>query len=143
MPQTGAERFGWSRRNRTPGAVRDGKWLVGMGMAAGFRLNLLMPSAARIRLERDGRLTVETDMTDIGTGTYTILAQTAAEMMGVPVEAVTVTWAISPSPAAGSGGQWGANNSTAGLYAAALSCARRWRQGSASMPRTRSSPTAG
>jgi len=65
--RTGAERFGWSRRNPTPGRVRDGKWLIGMGMAAGFRLNLAMPSAARIRLERDGRLTVETDMTDIGT----------------------------------------------------------------------------
>jgi xanthine dehydrogenase YagR molybdenum-binding subunit len=119
--RTGAERFGWASRNATPGAVRDGKWLVGMGMAAGIRLNLLMPSAARIRLERDGRLTVETDMTDIGTGTYTILAQTAAEMMGVPVDAVTVRLGDSASPvSAGSGGQWGANNSTSGLYAACV-----------------------
>jgi xanthine dehydrogenase YagR molybdenum-binding subunit len=119
--RTGADRFGWSRRSGTPGAVRDGKWIVGMGMAAGLRLNLLMPSAARIRLDPDGRLTVETDMTDIGTGAYTILAQTAAEMMGVPVEAVTVTLGDSASPvSAGSGGQWGANTSTAGLYAACL-----------------------
>jgi xanthine dehydrogenase YagR molybdenum-binding subunit len=119
--RAGAERFGWSRRDSTPGAVRDGKWLVGMGVAAGFRLNLPFPSAARIRLERDGRLTVETDMTDIGTGSYTILAQTAAEMMGVPVDAVTVRLGDSDFPrAAGSGGQWGANNSTSGLYAACL-----------------------
>jgi xanthine dehydrogenase YagR molybdenum-binding subunit len=118
---TGAKQFGWSRRNPDPGTVRDGKWLVGMGMAAGFRLNLPFPSAARIRLERDGRLTVETDMTDIGTGSYTILAQTAAEMMGVPVEAVTVTLGNSAFPvSAGSGGQWGANNSTSGLYAACV-----------------------
>ncbi|WP_262272175.1 aldehyde oxidoreductase molybdenum-binding subunit PaoC [Microvirga yunnanensis] len=119
--RTGAERFGWSRRNPKPGSVRDGKWLVGMGVAAGIRLNLLMPSAARIRLESDGTLTVETDMTDIGTGSYTILAQTAAEMMGVPVEAVTVRLGDSAFPnAAGSGGQWGANNATSGLYAACV-----------------------
>ena len=119
--RTGAERFGWSRRNATPGQVRDGKWLIGMGMAGGFRNNQLMKSAARIRLEPNGRLVVETDMTDIGTGTYTILAQTAAEMMGVGVADVDVRLGDSDFPvSAGSGGQWGANNSTAGLYAACL-----------------------
>ena len=119
--RVGAERFGWSRRNPEPAQVRDGKWLVGMGVAGGFRGNILTKSAARIRLERDGRLTVETDMTDIGTGTYTILAQTAAEMMGVGLDAVTVRLGDSDFPvSAGSGGQWGANNSTAGLYAASL-----------------------
>ncbi len=119
--RTGADHFGWSKRSKTPGAVRDGKWLVGMGMAAGIRLNLLMPSAARIRLDPDGRLTVETDMTDIGTGAYTILAQTAAEMMGVPIAAVTVKLGDSAFPlSAGSGGQWGANTSTSGLYAACV-----------------------
>jgi len=119
--RTGADKFGWSKRNPKPAQQREGRWLIGMGVAAGFRNNLLMKSAARIRLERDGRLTVETDMTDIGTGTYTILAQTAAEMMGVPLEAVTVKLGDSDFPAsAGSGGQWGANNSTAGLYAACM-----------------------
>ncbi|KMO44848.1 xanthine dehydrogenase [Methylobacterium tarhaniae] len=119
--QVGAERFGWSRRHPAPGSMRDGRWLIGMGMAAGFRLNLLVPSGARIRLERDGRLTVETDMTDIGTGTYTILAQTAAEMMGVPADRVTVRLGDSSFPqSAGSGGQFGANNATSGLYAACL-----------------------
>lgn len=119
--RTGAERFGWDRRIAAPGMVRDGRWLVGMGMAAGFRLNLLLPSAARVRLETDGRITVETDMTDIGTGSYTILAQTAAEMMGVPLEAVTVRLGSSAYPvAAGSGGQFGANTATSGLYAACV-----------------------
>ncbi len=119
--RTGAERFGWSARNPKPAQVREGRWLIGLGMAAGFRNNLLMKSAARIRLERDGRLTVETDMTDIGTGTYTILAQTAAEMMGVRIEDVTVKLGDSDFPeSAGSGGQWGGNNSTAGLYAACV-----------------------
>ncbi|UAK23216.1 aldehyde oxidoreductase molybdenum-binding subunit PaoC [Sphingomonas nostoxanthinifaciens] len=119
--RTGAERFGWSKRNAKPAQVREGRWLIGMGMAAGFRNNQLTKSAARIRLEHGGQLTIETDMTDIGTGTYTILAQTAAEMMGVPIERVTVRLGDSDFPAsAGSGGQWGANNSTAGLYAACV-----------------------
>jgi xanthine dehydrogenase YagR molybdenum-binding subunit len=119
--RTGAERFGWQRRSATPGAVRDGRWLVGMGVAAGFRNNLVMKSGARVRLAADGQVTVETDMTDIGTGSYTIIGQTAAEMLGVPLQQVTVKLGDSRYPvAAGSGGQWGANSSTAGVYAACM-----------------------
>lgn len=119
--RTGAERFGWSKRNPQPGRVRDGRWLVGMGSAAAFRNNLLTRSAARVRLDNSGIVTVETDMTDIGTGSYTIIAQTAAEMMGVPLEKVRVRLGDSAFPAsAGSGGQWGGNNSTAGVYAACV-----------------------
>jgi xanthine dehydrogenase YagR molybdenum-binding subunit len=117
----GAVRFGWSKRNPKPGKTRDGQWLVGMGMAAAFRNNLLMNSAARVRLDNRGTVTVETDMTDIGTGSYTIIAQTAAEMMGVPLNRVVVRLGDSKFPvSAGSGGQWGANNSTAGVYAACV-----------------------
>jgi xanthine dehydrogenase YagR molybdenum-binding subunit len=119
--RTGAERFGWSRRNPRPGRVRDGRWLVGIGTAAAFRNNLLTKSAARVRLDNSGIVTVETDMTDIGTGSYTIIAQTAAEMMGVPLEKVQVRLGDSAFPvSAGSGGQWGGNNSTAGVYAACV-----------------------
>ena len=117
----GAERFGWNRRDARPGQRREGSWLVGMGMAAGFRNNLLMKSGARVRLDRQGRITVESDMTDIGTGSYTIMAQTAAEMMGVGIDRVTVRLGDSSFPvSAGSGGQWGANNATAGVYAACV-----------------------
>ncbi|UPJ49189.1 xanthine dehydrogenase family protein molybdopterin-binding subunit [Bradyrhizobium sp. 200] len=119
--RTGAERFGWSKRNPQPGRVRDGRWLVGIGAAAAFRNNLLTKSAARVRLDNKGVVTVETDMTDIGTGSYTIIAQTAAEMMGVPFEKVQVRLGDSAFPvSAGSGGQWGGNNSTAGVYAACV-----------------------
>lgn len=119
--RSGAERFGWERRNARPGQQRDGRWLVGMGVAAGFRNNLVMKSGARMRLDAKGQVTVETDMTDIGTGSYTILGQTAAEMLGVPLEQVTVKLGDSSFPAsAGSGGQWGANSSTAGVYAASM-----------------------
>ncbi|KRA74569.1 xanthine dehydrogenase [Lysobacter sp. Root667] len=119
--RTGAERFGWNKRSAKPGSVRDGRWLVGMGVAAAFRNNLLTRSAARVRLDDKGTVTVETDMTDIGTGTYTIIAQTAAEMMGVPLQRVAVRLGDSAFPVScGSGGQWGANNSTSGVYAACI-----------------------
>ena len=81
-----------------PGQVRDGRWLVGMGVAAAFRNNLVMKSAARVRLDGRGIVTVETDMTDIGTGSYTIIAQTAAEMMGVPLDKVVVRLGDSTFP---------------------------------------------
>jgi len=114
----GADKFGWAKRAK-PRVTRDGRWLVGMGVAAAFRNNLVMKSAARVRLNAQGVVTVETDMTDIGTGTYTIVAQTAAEMMGVPLDKVVVKLGDSSFPvSAGSGGQWGANSSTAGVYAA-------------------------
>jgi len=117
----GADRFGWSKRNAKPGQVRDGRWLVGMGVASAFRNNMNMKSGARVRLERDGMITVETDMTDIGTGTYTIIGQTAAEMLGVPLARVNVRLGDSNFPvSSGSGGQWGGNSSTAGVYAACV-----------------------
>jgi xanthine dehydrogenase YagR molybdenum-binding subunit len=117
----GAEHFDWSKRNPKPGQVRDGNWLVGLGMAAGFRNNQLIKSAARVSLNGNGVVTVTTDMTDIGTGSYTIIAQTAAEMMGVPIEKVVVLLGDSNFPVScGSGGQFGANNSTSGVYAACM-----------------------
>ena len=117
----GAERFGWSKRNATPGQVRDGRWLVGMGMASAFRGNITMKSGAKVGIDDRGIVTVWTDMTDIGTGSYTVIAQTAAEMMGVPLEKVVVRLGDSDFPASsGSGGQWGGNSSTAGVYAACV-----------------------
>ena len=117
----GAARFGWDKRNAKPGQMREEHKLVGMGVAAAFRNNLLTKSGARVRLDAKGHVTVETDMTDIGTGSYTIIAQTAAEMMGVSLDEVTVRLGDSAFPvSSGSGGQWGANNATSGVYAACL-----------------------
>ena len=119
--RTGADKFGWSKRNARPGATRDGHWLVGMGVGAAIRANPVMKSAARVRLDKQGVVTVETDMTDIGTGSYTIIAQTAAETMGVTLERVVVKLGDSAFPvSAGSGGQWGGNSSTSGVYAACM-----------------------
>ncbi len=119
--KTGAEKFGWEKRNPRPGQMREGEWRIGMGVASAFRNSIVMKSGARVQLAKDGRIIVETDMTDIGTGSYTILAQTAAEVMGVPLSKVKVRLGDSGFPvSAGSGGQWGANSSTSGVYAACM-----------------------
>ena len=117
----GADRFGWSKRSAEPGKLRDKRWLLGLGVATAFRDSPVTKSAARVRLDSRGIVTVETDMTDIGTGSYTIIAQTAAEMMGVPLDKVVVRLGDSAFPvSSGSGGQWGANSSTSGVYVACV-----------------------
>lgn len=115
----GAERFGWSKRNSKPAQVRQGEWLVGMGMAAAVRTNRMAPSQARVTLTSTGRAVVETDMTDIGTGTYTILAQITAELLGLPIDSVEVSLGDTEFPAAyGSGGSIGAGSSGSAVYVA-------------------------
>jgi len=119
--RAGAARFGWDRRQSNPGVLRDGQWLIGLGVASAIRGAPIAKSAARVRLNSDGIITVETDMTDIGTGSYTIIAQTAAEMMGVSLDKVVVKLGDSTFPESpGSGGQWGAASSTSGVYAACV-----------------------
>jgi xanthine dehydrogenase YagR molybdenum-binding subunit len=117
----GAERFGWNRRNPVPGQVREGRLLVGMGMSAGTRENPLLPSKAFVRLDPDGVVTVRMAMTDVGTGTYTILTQIAGEMLGLPMARVRVEMGDTRFPeAAGSGGSFGAGSSGSALYDACM-----------------------
>jgi xanthine dehydrogenase YagR molybdenum-binding subunit len=114
----GAEAFGWSARKKTAGD-RRGEWLHGMGVAAAVRSNMLQKSSASVELTTDGRAIVSTDMTDIGTGTYTILAQIAAETLGLPLDRVIVHLGDGEAPpAAGSGGSWGAGSSGSSVYVA-------------------------
>ena len=94
---------------------------MGLGVAAAFRNNLSMKSKARVRIDGEGHIVVETDMTDIGTGSYTVIAQTAAETLGVSLDKVVVRLGDSSFPVScGSGGQWGGNSSCAGVYAACM-----------------------
>ncbi|MBD0415151.1 xanthine dehydrogenase family protein molybdopterin-binding subunit [Oryzicola mucosus] len=113
----GARRFGWDKRNPKPRSTRDGEWFVGMGMASAVRVNMLIESKARVTLSADGRAMIETDMTDIGTGTYAILGQIAGEMLGLPMEDVETRLGDTEfPPASGSGGSFGAaSNGTAVL----------------------------
>ncbi|WP_157177859.1 xanthine dehydrogenase family protein molybdopterin-binding subunit [Sphingomonas prati] len=122
----GATRFGWSQRSDRPAQIHDGRWMVGMGMASAFRRNQVKPSGARVTMSPAGHVLVESGATDIGTGTYTIMAQTAAEMLGVPIANVTVRLGDSLLPeGAGGGGSWGANSATSGLYVACQAMRRR------------------
>ncbi|MEX2969918.1 molybdopterin cofactor-binding domain-containing protein [Streptomyces sp. C184] len=115
----GARRFGWERRPTTPASLREGRWLVGYGVAAAIRGHFQGPTAVRVRLETDGTAVVQTDMTDIGTGTYTILTQVAADGLGLPANRVRVELGRSGFPSSwGSGGSWGAANSTVAAHRA-------------------------
>ncbi len=122
----GASRFGWERRPARPGTLRDGRWLIGYGMSAAIRSNFMFPSQARAKLAPDGKATVQTAMTDIGTGTYTILTQIGAECLGLPVDQVTAEIGDSDLPRSpGSGGSFGAGSSGSAVYYACMALRER------------------
>jgi xanthine dehydrogenase YagR molybdenum-binding subunit len=83
-----AERFGWSRRSRTPRSMRDGRWLVGLGMATARYPAYQRNASARARIRADGTGVVQAGTHDLGTGTYTIMAQIAADALGMPIDKV-------------------------------------------------------
>ena len=119
----GARRFGWAQRNTRPGKLREGEWLIGHGMAGASRVNMIGQASARVTLlPQDGgavRALVETDMTDIGTGTYAVLSQIAAEMLGLPMAQVETRLGDSRLPKGpGSGGSWGASSSGSAVFLA-------------------------
>ncbi len=131
----GARRFGWERRPARPASLRDGRWLVGSGMAAGIRLHFQGPTKARVRIGPDGNAVVRTDMTDIGTGTYTILTQVAADRLGLPLDRVRVELGRSDFPvSAGSGGSWGASNSSNAVHRACEALREKLRTSGGRIP---------
>ncbi|MCX7285292.1 MAG: xanthine dehydrogenase family protein molybdopterin-binding subunit [Novosphingobium sp.] len=105
----GAASFGWDQRKATPCQVREGDWWIGMGVASAARVNMMVKAQARVTLKTDGTALVETDQTDIGTGSYAILGQIAGEMLGLPIDRVKVVLGDTDlPPGAGSGGSFGA-----------------------------------
>lgn len=86
--RVGAERFGWSSRSAAPRSMRDGRWLVGMGVASATYPALRSPAEAAVRLTADGIAVVQSGSQDLGTGTYTVMTQVAADALGFPVERV-------------------------------------------------------
>jgi xanthine dehydrogenase YagR molybdenum-binding subunit len=115
--QEGARLFGWRSRNARPGQVRRGRYLIGMGMAAATRSNFLRPSKCKVLLGSDGFLVARMSMTDIGTGSYTIFTQIAAEMLGMAPDRVRIEIGDSDFPeTAGSGGSFGAASAGSALY---------------------------
>jgi xanthine dehydrogenase YagR molybdenum-binding subunit len=115
--QKGAEMFGWDKRVAKPGQVHDGQWLVGMGMSAAIRGNPMLAAKASVTMDDGGVATVRTSMTDIGTGSYTILGQIAADMLGLPLDKVRVLLGDTAYPLApGSGGSFGANSAGSAVF---------------------------
>ncbi len=103
----GAERFGWSKRSLEPRSMKEGRELIGWGMATASWDALHMPSGAKAVLSPDGKLTVTSGTSDIGTGTYTIMTQIAAETLGMYMEDVTFDLGDSLMPVAPlEGGSW-------------------------------------
>jgi len=122
----GAERFGWSRRSPAPRSMRDGKELIGWGMATGMWEALLVEATARATLGSDGRLEIASATSDIGTGTYTIMAQIAADALGFPVESIRVKLGDSDLPASPiEGGSWTAASVGAAVQLACRSLGAR------------------
>jgi xanthine dehydrogenase YagR molybdenum-binding subunit len=86
--ERGAERFGWWTRDPRPGSMRDGDWLVGYGMAGVSFFWFQLPCQARASIRRDGTAFVRSAATDIGTGTYTVMTQLSAELLGLRLDQV-------------------------------------------------------
>jgi xanthine dehydrogenase YagR molybdenum-binding subunit len=116
----GAEEFGWAERSPVPRSMRDGKELVGWGMATGIWEAMQMETAARIVLSANGHAEVSCATADIGTGTYTIMTQLAADMLGLPLENVTAKLGDSTLPQSPvEGGSWMAASVAGAIGAAA------------------------
>jgi xanthine dehydrogenase YagR molybdenum-binding subunit len=116
----GAQAFGWDKRNLEPRTIRDGSELVGWGMATGIWEAQQMKTTARIVLSGNGHAEVACGTSDIGTGTYTIMAQVAADMLGLPLDSVTIKLGDSTLPQSPvEGGSWMATSVSHAIAAAA------------------------
>jgi xanthine dehydrogenase YagR molybdenum-binding subunit len=103
----GAEAFGWHKRDPAPRAMRDGSELVGWGMATGVWEALQVPITVRITLSANGLAEVSCATSDIGTGTYTIMAQVAADVLGLPLDSIHIRLGDSTLPQSPvEGGSW-------------------------------------
>ncbi len=109
--QQGAAAFGWAKRNREPRSMREGRDLIGWGMATGAWEAYQQQSGAKALLSLDGKLEVSVATADIGTGTYTIMTQIAAETLGLALEDVTFKLGDSSMPTSPvEGGSWTASS---------------------------------
>lgn len=115
-----AERFGWSKRTAAPASMRDGDWLIGLGCATAVYPTHVGAAAARVSLRANGRAQVQIAAHDIGTGAYTVVAQAAAERLGIPLSAVDIEMGDSdlpPAPVAG-----GSNTTASACSAVTKAC---------------------
>ncbi|GJE29329.1 xanthine dehydrogenase family protein molybdopterin-binding subunit [Methylobacterium organophilum] len=124
--EQGAARFGWDKRDPQVRSMKDGRERVGWGMACGIWESMMQQSSARVALTADGRVEVGNSTGDIGTGTYTILTQIAADGLGVPFEHVTTKLGDTSLPEAPvAGGSWTAASSGTAVMKAARNVAEQ------------------
>ncbi len=117
----GAEHFGWTRRSRQPASMRDGRWQIGMGMATATYPTRRSPAQAQVRVSADGMALVRCGTQDLGTGTYTVMTQVAADALGLPLDRVRFELGDSRMPAAPvSGGSQTVASVAPAVLAAAL-----------------------
>src|SRR5262249_21571658 len=134
----GAEAFGWSRRNPAPRSMREGSELVGWGMATGVWEALQVPITVRIVLTANGHAEVACATSDIGTGTYTIMAQVAADALGLPIDNISVKLGDSSLPQSPvEGGSWMAASVSNGIVTTAAAIRDELLQLAKRMPTSR------
>lgn len=107
----GAEKFGWQWNNK-PRSQKDGKWLIGRGVATALYPYYRMPANARVRISRDGTATVSASSQEMGMGTATVQIQHAAERLGLPIDKISYEYGDSnlpPAPVAGGSNQTASN----------------------------------
>ena len=131
----GAAAFGWEKRNPQPRSMRDGTELVGWGMATGIWEALQVPAAVRIVLSADGDAEIACATSDIGTGTYTIMAQVAADVLGLPIDNISIRLGDSTLPQSPvEGGSWIAASVCNAIAATAVDVRRELLRLAQAMP---------
>ncbi len=122
----GAERFGWANRSPEPRSMREGRELIGWGVASGLWEANFMKTSASAKLTANGHLDVASASSDIGTGTYTVMVQVAADTLGLPPESITARLGDSELPTAPvEGGSWGAASTGAAVQLACRAIAKK------------------
>jgi xanthine dehydrogenase YagR molybdenum-binding subunit len=133
----GAERFGWSARTPEPGSMRDGRWLVGMGVATAYHPSMRFTANVTVRLSADGTVLVRCGFHEMGMGGATAQAQIAADALGVPFEAVRVEYGDSTLPVGpGAGGSM----QTASVAASLLTACAKVKRSMLTLARRNGSP---
>ena len=122
----GAEQFGWAKRSLEPRSMREGRELIGWGVATGLWEANFMKTSASAKLTGNGHLEVASATSDIGTGTYTVMVQVAADTLGLSPESITARLGDSDLPTAPvEGGSWGAASTGAAVQLACQAIATK------------------
>lgn len=136
----GAEKFGWQNRPSKPRSMRDGKWLIGQGVATAFYPAYRFPAAAKVRLNADGTAVVQSSAQEMGMGTATVQTQHAAERLGLPMNRIRFEYGDTDLPQAPVAG--GSNQTISIALAVQLACEKLLQELHAAAKKDKESPLA-